>query len=154
MKQLLSVGRSAYPGMEGPFMSSFAIKVDPREKQYARLAFRVLSTLRCAVDRRTSEGLTKSAIADRVGMDKSALSRVLNGRVRNLTLRTISDILWATDFEPVEFDADPLEDLSPNHVPDHLCGMVAGTVRQNVQLLAGSYGLARPQPQHKVELVA
>jgi hypothetical protein len=134
-------------------MSSFAIKVDPREGQYARLVFGVLRTLREAVDRRTSEGLSKTQIAERIGCDKSALSRVLNGRTRNLTLKTVSDILWATDFEPVEFGADALEDLSPNHVPDHLCGVTAVTVPQNVHMLSGSYGLVRPQPQHTVVLV-
>lgn len=134
-------------------MNSFVIKVDPREAQYARLAFGVLRTLREAVDRRVSEGLTKSAIAQRMNSDKSSLSRVLNGRTRNLTLKTISDILWATDFEPVDFEADPLEDLSANHVPDHLCGVVTGTTAQKVQVLAGSNSLAPPQVQHKLELI-
>jgi transcriptional regulator with XRE-family HTH domain len=140
--------------MENRFMNSFAIKVDPREAQYARLAFGVLRTLREAVDRRVNEGLTKSMIAQRIGCDKSTLSRVLNGRVRNVTLKTVSDILWATDFEPAEFGADALEELSPNHVPDHLCGIVLGTAPQNVQMIAGSYGLIRPQTQHRVELVS
>lgn len=135
-------------------MNSFAIKVDPREAQYARLVFGVLRTLREAVDRRVGEGLTKTTIADRIGCDKSALSRVLNGRTRNLTLKTVSDILWATDFEPVEFDADAMEDLSPNHVPDHLCGTLGGTAPLKVQVFAGSYGIAAPQPQHKLEVVS
>lgn len=139
--------------MEDTSMNSFAIKVDPREAQYARLVFRVLATLRTAVDRRVEEGLTKSAIASRIGKDKSALSRVLNGRTRNLTLKTVSDILWATDFEPTQFDADPIEELSPNHVPDHLCGMIGGTSPVKVQVLAGSYGLAKPAPQRTLELL-
>jgi transcriptional regulator with XRE-family HTH domain len=140
--------------MEDRFMSSFAIKVDPREAQYARLVFRVLATLRNAVDRRVDEGLTKSAIAERMGKDKSALSRILNGRTRNITLKTVSDILWAVDHEPIEFDADPLELLSPNHVPDHLCGTaIAGTAHVRVQMLAGSFGLTKPEQQHKIELV-
>ena len=134
-------------------MNSFAIKVDPREAQYARLAFRVLSTLRGAVDRRVDEGLTRSAIAKRIGKDKSALSRILNGRTRNLTLKTVSDILWAVDFEPVEFDADPVEQLSPNLMPDHLCRGIAGTMPVNVQVIAGSYGISKPTPQHTLELV-
>jgi transcriptional regulator with XRE-family HTH domain len=136
-------------------MSSFAIKVDPREAQYARLAFAVLKTLRRAVDNRANEGLTKSAIAKRIGKDKSALSRILNGRTRNLTLKTVSDILWAVDYEPTEFEADPLEELSPNHVPDHLCGVssASGTAPLRIHVIAGSYGLAKPQTQHKVELV-
>jgi transcriptional regulator with XRE-family HTH domain len=133
-------------------MSSFAIKVDPREAQYARLAFAVLKTLRRAVDRRADEGLTKSAIAKRIGKDKSALSRILNGRTRNLTLKTVSDILWAVDYEPTEFEAEPLEELSPNHVPDHLCGM-SSTAPQRIHVIAGSYGLSKSPTQHKLELV-
>jgi hypothetical protein len=31
-----------------------------------------------------------------------------------LTLRTISDVLWATDHEPKDFEADPIEELSQN----------------------------------------
>jgi hypothetical protein len=139
--------------MEDRFMNSFAIKVDPREAQYARLVFSVLGTLRQAVDRRVSEGLTKTAISNRIGCDKSALSRVLNGRTRNLTLKTVSDLLWAVDFEPVPFEADALEDLSPNHVPDHLCASLGRTAPVNVHVIAGSYGLSAPSPQHKLEVV-
>lgn len=103
-------------------MSSFAFKVDPREALYARLAFGILSTLRGAVERRKAEGLTQAELAARIGKDKSALSRILNGRTRNLTVKSVADILWAAEFEPITFDADALEDLSPNHVPAHLCG--------------------------------
>ena len=136
-------------------MNSFAFKTDPRETQYARLVFGVLGTLREAVDRRVGEGLTKSAIAKRIGKDKSALSRTLNGRTRNLTLKTVSDILWAVDYEPEEFDADPLEELSPNHVPDHLCqaSTVSGTAPRRVHVIAGSYGLTKPKSQHTLEFV-
>lgn len=136
-------------------MSSFAIKVDPREAQYARLVFGVLGTLREAVDRRVSEGLTKSAIANRIGKDKSSLSRTLNGRTKNLTLKTVSDILWAVDYEPVEFDADPLEALSPNHLPDHLCSAspVSGTVPVRVHVIVGSYGLKKPESRHTLEFL-
>lgn len=101
-------------------MSSFSLNVDPRDAQYARFAGSVLATLRCAVMRRVSEGLSQKEIGDRIDMDKSALSRVLNGRVRNITIKTVSDILWATEHEPVEFHADGFEDLSLDHVPAHL----------------------------------
>lgn len=131
-------------------MNSFAFKVDPREAQYARLVFGVVGTLREAVARRSKEGLSKTAIAARIGRDKSALSRVLNGRTRNLTLKTVSDILWACEFEPIEFDADALEDLSANHVPDHLC---AATALAPTSKIAGSYGLTNIVQKHRLEAV-
>lgn len=101
-------------------MNSFELKIDPRESQYARLAGQVLRTIRSAVDRRVNEGVSQNEIARRISMDKGSLSRVLNGRISNLTLRTISDILWATEHDPVEFSADAIEDISPNYCPVHM----------------------------------
>lgn len=92
--------------------------VDARSAAFARLASRVLETLDSAVEKRRDEGVTLSAIAERIGCHKSAVSRVLNGNVRNLTLRTISDILWAADHEPKDFQADPIEDICPNWTGD------------------------------------
>lgn len=101
-------------------MSSFGLKVDPREAQYARFVGNVLNTLRSAVARRTDAGVTQRQICDRIDMDCSSMSRALNGRVSNLTLKTVSDILWAAEFEPKDFSADALEDISPNYCPLHL----------------------------------
>lgn len=108
-------------------MSSFGLKIDPRETQYARLAGNVLKVLKAAVAHRVADGVSQTEIADRIGMDKSRLSRILNGRVKNVTVRTVSDILWAAEHEPEEFSADPLEDISPNYRPMHLRGPVLMT---------------------------
>jgi transcriptional regulator with XRE-family HTH domain len=88
--------------------------VDQRQAAFARLVSRVLETLNGAVEKRIAGGLSQNEIAEKIGCHKSALSRILNGRSKNVTLKTISDILWATDFEPRDFSADPLEDISPN----------------------------------------
>jgi transcriptional regulator with XRE-family HTH domain len=90
-------------------MYSRAPLVDSRGAAYARLASRVLEALNEAVQRRLGDGVTRSDIADRLGCHRSQLSRVLNGTVPNLTLRTIADILWATDHEADDFRADPVE---------------------------------------------
>ena len=90
--------------------------VDGRKAAFSRLVSRVLETLDAAVSTRRAEGKTMSEIADRIGCDRSSLSRTLNGTTSNLTLRTISDILWATDFDPQDFRADPIEKISPNWV--------------------------------------
>lgn len=91
--------------------------VDGRKAAFARLASRVLETLNEAVSTRRDEGQTVSAIADRIGCNRSSITRALNGTSANLTLRTISDILWATDFDPQDFSADPIEKISPNWKP-------------------------------------
>ncbi len=91
--------------------------VDDRKAAFARLASRVIETLNGAVTKRKDEGHSMVSIADRIGYNRSALSRTLNGTTRNITLRTISDILWATNFDPKDFSADPIEEISPNWVP-------------------------------------
>lgn len=96
-------------------MNSFNIKVDPRDAQYGRFASMVLRTLKRAVNHRLSPDCKQADIAGRLGWHPSQLSRVLNGRVNNISIKTVSDILWACDFEPEEFSADPIEEISPNH---------------------------------------
>src|ERR1043166_130601 len=88
--------------------------VNQREAAFARLVARVIDTLNFAVDTRRASGQSSADIAAKIGCHRTALSRTLNGTTRNLTLRTISDILWATDFEPRDFAADPLEHICPN----------------------------------------
>lgn len=96
-------------------MISFDFNVDPREAQYGRFASSVLSMLVVAVEKRIEEGASKSSIAAEIGCDRGQLSRVLNGKISNLTIRTISDILWATKHEP-SIAAGAFEDISPNYV--------------------------------------
>lgn len=88
--------------------------VDSRKAAFARLASRVLEALNDAVSTRKDEGQTLTVIADRIGCNRSSLTRTLNGSSANMTLRTISDILWATNFDPQDFTADPIEKISPN----------------------------------------
>ena len=108
-------------GTEGITVNFLNSKVEPREAQYARYALGILAMLREAVDRRVEEGMSKADIAKKIGRDKSSLTRVLNGRVRNITIKTISDILWATDHDPEKPKADAVEDIAPNFRPAHLC---------------------------------
>lgn len=98
-------------------MNFFHYQIPPREAAYGRLVANVLGTLRRAVDRRVKEGHEKGEIASRAELSASHLSRILNGNVSNVTLRTVSDLLWATDFDPQDFTADALEDISSNKPP-------------------------------------
>jgi len=102
-------------------MKSFDLKVDPREQFYARFASNILGALRTAVGTRVSEGMSQQEIAEKIGCHKSSISRTLNGRVNNVTIKTVSDILWACSAEPRQFEFDFLEDLQANFIPDHKC---------------------------------
>lgn len=85
--------------------------VDKRQAAFARLVARVVDSLNEAVTHRVSNGATKSALAAKIGCDKSSLSRALRASDQNLTLKTISDIFWACDYEPEDFDASPIEEI-------------------------------------------
>lgn len=94
--------------------SFFDYEVDECELQYGRLASDVLVTLQEAVELRCKHGETKSGLAAAIGKNRSQLSRILNGSIKNLTLKTISDILWATRHRPNDFQAQPYEKLCAN----------------------------------------
>ena len=98
-------------------MNSSQPLVDNRGAAFARLASRVLETLNEAVEHRKNEGQTLTQLADRLGCHRSVLTRVLNGTSSNLTLRTVSDILWAADYDPQDFKADPIESICGNGHP-------------------------------------
>ena len=95
-------------------MNSFELTVSPRQSQYGRFASAILRVLKEAVEARVGGGQTQREIASRLDWHPSQLSRVLNGRVSNISIQTVSDLLWACDFEPREFEADPVEMLCPN----------------------------------------
>jgi len=85
--------------------------VDGRQAAFARLVASIVDALNEAVDHRTGDGSTRKEISEKIGCDRSALTRTLRGEGRNLTLKTISDILWACDYEPEEFLAEPIEEI-------------------------------------------
>jgi hypothetical protein len=97
-------------------MNSSPPLTSQRSAAFARLASRVLEALNEAVDYRRDQGQTLTQIADRLECHRSVLTRVLNGTSSNLTLRTISDLLWATNFDPQDFKVDPVEKICPNWI--------------------------------------
>jgi hypothetical protein len=108
-------------------MNYFQFKIDPREAAYGRLVAGVLGVLRKAVAMRVDEDVTKAEIAEAANLSAGHLSRILNGNVRNLTLRTVSDLLWATRHDPKDFEADAFECLSPNGSDESYAAAVATT---------------------------
>lgn len=90
--------------------------VDERQAAFSRLVARIIDSLNEAVEFRAGHGISKREIADKIGIDRSSLSRALNGASPNLTLRTISDILWACQFEPKDFEVQPIEEIRVRHL--------------------------------------
>lgn len=79
---------------------SFQIKLDKYEEAYGHF----LKAIRDAIQKTFSEeeerGLTQNDIASDLGVDKSVVSRRLNG-TGNTTLRSISDVYTAMGREPL-----------------------------------------------------
>ena len=86
-------------------VSSFRNRLSPRQKVFARLNSEVHGELERLFEGLKNDGVTQKVIASRLGISEGALSNLLSGR-RNLTLRSLSDIAWATGAHPAfEFEA-------------------------------------------------
>lgn len=80
---------------------SYELKIDPKD----RAAGRFIGTVRkqlitAALDEKRETGITQSAVAAKLGVARSVISRLLRGEA-NLTLRTVAEIAWALGWEPV-----------------------------------------------------
>lgn len=87
---------------------SFKIKITAKDRSTGRFMSRVHRALAKIVTQMKDEkGLTQQQIADAMGVDKSVVSRILNGE-SNLTLKTIGDVSWAVGLKP-ELTFKPIE---------------------------------------------
>jgi hypothetical protein len=78
-------------------LPSFRTKVSARRGLYLALSAQVERQLREAYARKfETEQVTQSSIADKLGIDRSAVHRRLTGRT-NMTLETLADMVWALD---------------------------------------------------------
>ncbi len=78
-------------------MPSFHTKVSARRGVYLALSAQVERQLREAYARKFQAGqVMQSSIADKLGIDRSAVHRRLTGRT-NMTLETLADMVWALD---------------------------------------------------------
>ena len=76
-------------------MKSFSLNMSAKDRATGRFKSRVNRALMtAAITAKREKGLTQSQIADRMGVDKPTLSRIINGR-GNLTLKTIGEVCWA-----------------------------------------------------------
>lgn len=97
---------------------SYSLKISPKEKATGRFKSRVnRKLLNAALAAKKEHGLTQGQIAASMGVDKSILSRILNGK-GNLTLKTIGEISWAVGLVPnIEFEKKEVG--SQVHLPNH-----------------------------------
>lgn len=75
-------------------MPSLRAKATLRRQIFLALIGKVESQLRDLYAHRSEEGYTQAAAAERLGIDRSAITRRLNGRT-NMTLETVADMVWA-----------------------------------------------------------
>lgn len=70
-------------------------KPDDRRRVYLALVSAIESGLREAYAKRFEQGATnKAALAEKIGCDRSLITRRLNGG-ENMTIKTIADLTWA-----------------------------------------------------------
>ena len=72
--------------------------------------------------------VSQASIARKIGMDKSSLSRVLNGQ-GNITLRTIAEVAWSLGMEPEVYFRSKHHVAQGNAVPREICGAKAARVK-------------------------
>ena len=76
-------------------MPSSRAKPSLRRQVYLALSSKIESQLRDLFTARAEDdGLTQSAVADKLGINRSVVSRRLNGRT-NMTVETIAEMVWA-----------------------------------------------------------
>jgi transcriptional regulator with XRE-family HTH domain len=75
-------------------VSSFRTKFSGRRATFLALSNDVERQLRDAYARKFEEGVTQSALAEKLDVNRSAIHRRLTGRT-NMTLETVADMVWA-----------------------------------------------------------
>lgn len=116
-------------------MRSFAKKSDNRRDIYMALTQQVESQLRDAYAKRYESGEeTQSSLAEKIGVNRSAINRRLSGR-NNLTLKTIADLIWALgqSIRVEIFDPDEQPTNMP-HIRSEHCGKIKWAGSDNIQL--------------------
>ncbi|WP_157133058.1 helix-turn-helix transcriptional regulator [Roseobacter sp. SK209-2-6] len=101
---------------------SFKFKVSDKERATGRFKGRAhRAIVRAVREAKESRGLTQSDIAESMGVDKSVVSRILNGK-GNLTLQTIGEISWVLGLRPdlVFSNAAPKDFPGNNHYQQDL----------------------------------
>ncbi len=76
-------------------MRSYTAKIDPRRRKFTRLLSEVHGELeRALAEEQAENGLTRAELARRLGVNRSVLTKRLNGAL-NMTFETLADRAWA-----------------------------------------------------------
>ena len=85
-----------------------SFEFDVSEKDIAAVGYMRqvhMALVKAAIEAKKTDKLTQQTVADLLGVDKSAISRILSGR-GNPTARTIGELAWALGFSPrLEMDS-------------------------------------------------
>lgn len=72
------------------------IEMSSEEMKIAQQEWLILQVTEHIADLMNKKGITKKQLADKLGRSKGYITQLLDGRT-NMTLRTISDVMWALD---------------------------------------------------------
>jgi len=73
---------------------SYSFRIAPKDRAAARMIGNVQRGLAKEILAQRAEGKTQKQIADAIGVNKSTISRMINGK-GNITLRSLAEIAWA-----------------------------------------------------------
>lgn len=80
-----------------------ASRETPWRKTFMRYAMDVLDQLNLALaEEHDRNGLTRAAVAEKLGVHRSEVTKLLGGRRRNMTMESIAALAWALDRD-IEF---------------------------------------------------
>ncbi|MFO1113036.1 MAG: hypothetical protein U1E38_01200 [Rhodospirillales bacterium] len=91
-------------------MPSYLYDIGERSRVVVRFIAHVRSELRNAfVQEQTKRNLKQQAIAEKLGVNRSVISRQLTGR-DNMTVRSVAELAWAMGWTPNFYLSKPRED--------------------------------------------
>jgi plasmid maintenance system antidote protein VapI len=113
---------------------SYELKISPKKRAASRFIGKVRKALvSAAIDTKKDSGLTQQQLALALGVNRSAITRMLKGE-GNLTLRSVGELAWAMGWEPDFTMNRRVDQPHANRVTEQAPTMVvsSGTTRRNV----------------------
>lgn len=96
---------------------SFKLQISPKDRASARFIASVQRAIvEIALAERENSQITQQEIANRLGVNRSVINRILKGET-NLTLRSVAEVAWALGYSPSLELCKKALNLSANHFP-------------------------------------